>query len=175
MLEIIATASMLANDKHFKTHAEWIRNFSAEMQAKGTLEKAWDGKVNGEPVKACIDASRWIAFCPYCDHAEAVDPVERVFFCFNCNMIENEYQALPVEFPEVNLINEIIAVLMERPMKQTGGPTRYERVTRMRPMIVVEKNGKRFGLSRSWHWSQSIDDLRAEQDEPIKYWKEKQV
>ncbi len=172
MLEIIAPASMLANDKHFSSHAEWLRNLSAKMAAAGDLEKAWNGQVRGEPVKACIDSSRWVAFCPYCENAEAVDPIERIFFCFRCNMLENEYEAIPVEFPEAKLLNEIVAVLMERPMIQRGGPTRYERITRMQPVIYIDVNGQRFGLGRAWHHSQSVEDLRAEQDDPIREWKE---
>jgi hypothetical protein len=174
MLDIIAPASMLAKDKHFASHTEWIRNLSAKMAASGDLEKAWDGGVHGEPVKACIDSSRWVAFCPYCASAEAVDPVEKVFFCFHCNMLENDYQALPVEFPEAGLQAQVIAALMERPMIQRGGPTRYERITRMLPVIFLDMNGQRFGLGRSWHFSQTIEDLRAEQDEAIRAWKEGQ-
>lgn len=174
MLDIIAPASMLAQDKHFSTHAEWIRNFSAKLHAEGLLEIAWNGQIHGEPVKACIDSSRWVAFCPYCESAEAVDPVEKIFFCFHCNMLDNNYEALPVEFPEVKLMNEIIATLMERPMIQRGGPTRYERITRMLPVIHIDVNGQRFGLGRAWHHSQSVEDLRAEQDVPIHEWKEGQ-
>lgn len=173
MLDIIAPASLMAQTQHFQTHVEWIRNTSARMYASGNLEAPWNGQIKGKAVKACIDSSRWVSFCPYCNHAEAVDPVEKVFFCFNCNMLDNDHEALPVEFPEAKLMNEIIAVLMERPMKQVGGPTRYERIARMQPMIVIVKGDRRYGLSRSWHWSQSVEDLHLEQDEAILQWKEK--
>lgn len=173
MTDVIAPASMLAKDKHFQTHVEWLRNISALMHKEGSLEKPWDGRVQGEAVKACIDNSRWVAFCPHCKNAEAVDPKEKVFFCFRCNMVDNEYQALPVEFPETKLMNEIIAVLQERPVLPGFGPTQYERICRTKPAITLEIDGRRFGLTRSWHYSQTVDDLRKEQDEPIKAWKKK--
>jgi hypothetical protein len=167
MIDIIAPASMLAKDKHYNTHGEWIRNTSAKMQASGDLEKAWNGTVKGEAVKACIANSSWVAYCPYCKSAEAVDPQEKIFFCFRCNMLENDYSALPVDFPEPAMMAEIIAVLMERPMLQGHGPTRYERIIRMRPAIAIQIDGKRFGLGRAWHWEETIDDLRNQQNVPI--------
>ena len=56
---IIAGAAMLAQDKHYKTHAEWIRNMSAKMHANGDLEKPWNGNTKGEPVRAYIEVSSW--------------------------------------------------------------------------------------------------------------------
>lgn len=173
-MDFIAGAALLAQDKHFKTHEEWVRNLSAKMHRDGNLEKAWDGRIKGEPVKAYIESSRWLAKCPYCTRAEGVEPTEKFLFCFGCNMLDNDYQAVPVEFPEENLKNQIIAVLMERPMKPIGGPTKYERIVRMQPRIVIERNGRRFGLGRNWWHEQSVDDLRAEQDELIARWKEMQ-
>jgi len=171
---IIAGAAMLAQDKHYKTHAEWIRNMSAKMHASGDLEKPWNGNTKGEPVKAYIEVSSWRAKCPYCGHPEAVEPAEKLFFCFHCNMLENDYEARPVEFPEESLKNQIIATLMERPMKNMGGPTKYERIIRMRPMIAIDLNGKRMGLQRDWWHEQTVDDLRREQDDLIAQWKEQQ-
>lgn len=172
--DIIASASLLANDKHFRTHAEWVRNFSAELHKKGSLEKPWNGSVKGRPVPACIDSSRWIAYCPYCGKPEAVDIDEKFFFCFTCNMVENDYEAVPVQFPDAKTISEIVAVLMERPVKVTGGPTKYERIVRMRPVIGIERDEKRYGLGRDWHFSQTVDDLHREQDDLIRLWKERQ-
>ena len=89
-------------------------------------------------------------------------------------MLENDYEARPVEFPEESLKNQIIATLMERPMKNMGGPTKYERIIRMRPMIAIDLNGKRMGLGRDWWHEQTVDDLRREQDDLIAQWKEQQ-
>lgn len=172
MLNVIAPASMLAKGKRFATHGEWIRNISSQMARTGDLEVAWNGSIKGEPVKACIDSSRWVAFCPYCNGAEAVDPQEKIFFCFKCNMFDNDHAALPVEFPDARTIKKIVAVLMERPMKQAGGPTEYERITRLVPLIYIEVGGRRLGLGRAWHWSQSSDDLQLEQEDAIKAYKE---
>jgi hypothetical protein len=170
---IIAPARLLARDHHFNSHAEWIRNFSAQMENHGTLERAWNGKVRGDVIPAWIDSSRWVATCPFCGRLEAVDPDEKIFFCFNCNMLDNEYEAMPVEFPDEQKINTIMALLMERPMRSIGGPTQYERIARMQPLIAVEIGGRRFTLGRTWHWSQSLDDLKAEQDSPIRSFMDK--
>jgi hypothetical protein len=171
--DIIAPASLLAKDRHFNTHAEWVRSHSAKASANGTLEKAWNGKIKGKSAKAYIESSRWLANCPYCGRPEAVDPNEKFMFCFSCNMEANDYEAAPVEFPDIKTVNEITAALMERPMKYLGGPTKYERIVRMQPLIVIERDGKRFGLGRNWDADQTVEDLHEEQDELIRIWKER--
>ena len=50
-------------------------------------------------VEAVINHSRWIAYCPFCAGAEAVEQGE-LFFCMSCGMDKNKFHPMNVEFPK---------------------------------------------------------------------------
>lgn len=172
----IASILIMVEDQKQSSHSEWLRNLTAQMEAVGSLEKAWNGRVektSGDipDVFAWISQSRWLATCPFCNSQEGVDPIEKIFFCMNCDMVDNGYSALPVIFPDPETIAQITAVLLERPVKFIPAPTRYERIIRQVPIIYKEINGKTLGLGRSWTPDQTVEDLHAEQDDLIALWK----
>lgn len=183
-LDVIAPASMLAREQHCSTHREWLLKYTAKMHQAGHLDVAWKGgEVAGDAVKAYIDHSRWIARCPNCQTAEAVDPEEKIFFCMFCSCEDNGYKARPVEFPEPELIKKIVRLLLERPVKHMPGPTAYSRITNAKPAIIVDRRGRveggsiqpgvhiQFKLSRSWHYDQTLEDLEEEQREAVESWR----
>lgn len=177
VVDQIASVLIMCQDKKFKSHREWILNITARMEQAGSLESAWDGRVgklNPElaDLLAEVEQSRWLAQCPYCASFEGVAPEEKIFFCMVCGMSENDHMALPVVFPEPNMIAQIQAALIERPVHFIPAGTRYERVVRQTPLINVFVDGQSRGLGRNWQPNQTVQDLRTEQDMAIEAWKE---
>lgn len=151
-------------------------NLTAKMEQSGALEKAWDGRVEktkaDQPdLLAEIEQSRWLAQCPYCASYEGVAPEEKIFFCMTCGMSENDYAALPVVFPEPDMIAKIQAALVERPVLFIPAGSRYERVVRQSPLVSVFVDGVPRGLGRNWKPNQTVEDLHTEQDLVLEAWK----
>jgi hypothetical protein len=175
----IASILIMVQDQKFATHSEWLRNVTAQMEHTGALEKAWNGEIgkfnpDTPDALAWIDNSRWLVTCPFCGNKEGVDPNEAILFCMNCDMLDNNYMALPVVFPDKPTASLIEAVLLERPVTFVPAPTKYERIVRQTPIIFKEINGQLLGLGRCWTPNQSIEDLHAEQDELISAWRNDQ-
>ena len=90
------------------------------------------GARTGTPVEARINHSRWIADCPYCIHAEMVDPDNKKFFCLNCGMEHNGHRPLPVKFPPKAQRLEIERLLSIRPLEANRNWFPYETVQDIR-------------------------------------------
>jgi hypothetical protein len=115
-----------------------------------------------------------------CNSASFVDPEERIFFCFGCGNRSNGQKPRPVIFPEE--WQEIERLLLERPVNDMAGLTDLERAGMAKAVIFVEKEAihlphavmpkHSLPLTRSWEPGESIDDLHAQQDEPIRKWKD---
>lgn len=116
----------------------------------------------GEPLKARIHQGQWIADCE-CGGATFVDPDWPFTFCFTCR--QNGDHVRPVMFPEN--WREIEKTILERPVNDIAGLTDQERAALARPMIEVEGFG---GLAREWASHETLEDLHAQQDEPIRAW-----
>jgi hypothetical protein len=81
-------------------------------------------QAEGAAVTAQINRGRWIARCPDCGNAEAVDPDEPVFYCLNCGNITNGRKYRPVDFPgeradieEVMLSREVLELPGANPIE----------------------------------------------------------
>lgn len=91
-----------------------------------------------------INHGRVIADCPrpHCANAEKLDPQQGMFHCSNCK------QVAEVDWPAD--LDELLAALEQRPVPQTRNwfPSGHE---------LALRSGTRHG--------QSVEDLRAENDE----------
>lgn len=157
--------------------------------------KDLDKTPTGTPVKARIWQSQWIADCDVCNSAMFVDPDEPIFFCFGCGNRLNGNKPRPVIFPPEAERKEIERLLLERPVNDFGGLSDLERVGLQKAVLEIQEervDEARFQellrsnkkvknedipkqiivkpLVRSWE-GESIEQLRAEQDEAIKNWK----
>jgi len=74
-------------------------------------------KIAGKPVKARIDFGRWIALCE-CGGAEAVDPLDAVFYCVSCGNERTKGKLRKVDFPTD--YKQIEKNIMSRPLKRRG-------------------------------------------------------
>lgn len=156
-----------------------------------------DGPPSGSPVVARIWQGQWIADCE-CRGACFVDPDEPIFFCFSCGNRANGQKPRPVIFPPEMERKEIERLLLERPVDDLAGLTDNERAGLAKPLLFKQvehsepsvdhasallmtakgmavpqkKLHQTLPLTRSWEPGQTIADLKAEQEEPIRKWKE---
>lgn len=148
----------IAHRDGFKTYKEWVKGLGARLGRD--LETPWTGKVNEakkNTVKARIDFGRWLADCPDCGGAELVDPDEPFFYCFSCGNRGLKGDARLVIFP--GNIEEIEAVLEQRPVNDKRGRNKIEAARMARPLYP--------GLSRSWNPDETIEDLQQQNQERI--------
>lgn len=156
--------------------------------------KDLDKEPTGTPVHARIWQGQWIADC--CNASCFVDPHEPVFFCFQCGNRANGGKPRPVIFPPEAERLEIERLLLERPVDDYVGLTDMERAGMARNVLDVEveveeapgipemmealQTGKppkgqkvirRLPLCRSWEPGETVEDLRKQQEEPIRKWK----
>jgi hypothetical protein len=154
--------------------------------------KDLDKDPTGTPVVARIWKGQWIADCE-CRGASFVDPDEPIFFCFGCGNRELGQRPRPVTFP-VDW-KEIERLLLERPVNDIAGLTDMERAGMAQAVLFVEvtitedpkadvlmespQSGeiikprrvvRTLPLVRSWEPGETVDQLRMQQEEPIKEW-----
>lgn len=149
---------------------DYIKKQQRKIHMRGIpLNIEW--KVQGKPVFARIWQGQWIADCEYCNGASFVDPDEPIFFCFGCANRVNGMHLRPVEFPSD--WKEIEKVLLERPVDDVRGLTDNERAGMARPLLYLDRgNGEPLlPLTRSWIPGETIEELRAQQDNLIEQWK----
>jgi hypothetical protein len=120
---------------------------------------------SGTPIWARVYQGQWIADCE-CAGASFVDPDFPVFFCFSCGNRANDGRVRPVLFPPDRA--QIEAALLERPVDDLRGLTDAERAVLAQPLIHVMGKG---GLARNWLPGETLDDLHAQQDDPIRKWR----
>jgi hypothetical protein len=132
---------------------------------------------SGVPVFAEVWQGQWIARCGDCNGASFIDPDEPVFFCFGCGNRSNGGFCRPVIIPRN--WKEIELVLLERPVDDVAGLTDLERAGMARPVLhierdVVDEKGHvttaLLPLVRSWKHGETLEDLHAQQDEPLRRW-----
>lgn len=137
-----------------------------------------DDAPTGTPVDALIWQGQWIAHCE-CGSASFVDPDEPIFFCFGCGNRLNDSHPRPVRFPPAEERKEIERLILERPVNDVAGLDDRERAGMAKPILVVERTVTEneqsrvmtLPLVRSWLPGQSAEELRKEQDEPIRKWR----
>lgn len=61
---------------------------------------------------ARVNWSRWIVDCPFCKAAQDASRAKPIFWCVECDMLQNEYAPMTVAFPLD--ADEIERVLMQR-------------------------------------------------------------
>lgn len=135
-------------------------------RSKGIIIKIEFNKVSKHSVKARIWQGSWIADCE-CGSASFVDPDNPKFFCFGCGNRSDNGWLREVEFPNLLERLEIERLLLERPVDDLAGLDDKERAGLARPVIFLEGKG---GLSRNWDPSETVNDLR-EQNQIIEVWK----
>lgn len=62
---------------------------------------------------AYVNYGRWICDCPYCKSAQVVSYKEPIFFCPECDMIQNYGHAMNIKFPRA--YKNIEQLLLVRP------------------------------------------------------------
>jgi len=179
---------------------DYIRKMQRDIHRRGVpvTIKDLDAEPTGTPVVARIWQGQWIADCE-CNGACFVDPEEPIFFCFTCGNRANGQKPRPVLFPPEAERKEIERLLLERPVNDLGGLTDLERAGLAKPILFVQVMEERqvafpssslgdigdvisdqqsasppsaqtLPLTRSWEPGESIEDLRKQQEEPIREW-----
>lgn len=158
-IDYIVTARHYSTDG---TALGYLKRIRDEIAAKRGIFLPIIEVPAGEPLLARIHRGQWIADCE-CGGATFVDPEWPFTYCFTCR--QNGDHIRPVTFPEN--WKEIERVILERPVNDRAGLTDLERAGLARPMILVEDKG---GLAREWGPHETVADLHAQQDAPIKAW-----
>ena len=92
-------------------------------------------EVSQEPVKARLDAGRWLADCPMgCRGAEMVSPAEPVFLCCSCGSGDKWW---PVVFPRIKKAIEFEVIKRDKVMGWSWFPG--EGITTIRAETVKLK------------------------------------
>lgn len=175
----------------------YIRKMQREIHKRGIAVtiKELEKEPTGVPVSARVWQGQWIADCE-CNSASFVDPEEPVFVCFGCGNRSNGQKPRPVIFPED--WQELERVLLERPVNDMAGLTDLERAGMAKAVLFLEREiivrepsaqevmeaiaaGRpipepktqvvTLPLVRSWEPGETLQDLHAQQDEPIRKWK----
>ncbi len=135
-------------------------NFPLPIQIHNTVSR---------PVYARIELGQVVADCE-CGGCEFVDREEPIFYCFNCfNRVDNG-ALRPVIFPDEGTWNEIVRLVLLRPVNDIRGADPADRAAASRAVIYMEQeNGMHLPLTRSWNPHETIDDLIRE-NEPIEKW-----
>lgn len=199
----IKSVDYIVTAKHYGNGSArgYIRRQQQLLHKKGipVTIKDFDKEPTGTPVTARIWQGQWIADCE-CNGACFVDPDEPVFFCFTCGNRANGQKPRPVTFPPTLERLEIERLLLERPVNDIAGLTDLERAGMAKPLLFVEieveepptgdevlraiAQGKipkprittrTLPLTRSWEPGETVDDLRKQQETPIKKWKDELV
>lgn len=173
----------------------YIRKSQRSFHKRGipVTIKNLDEEPTGVPLYARIWNGQWIADCE-CNGASFVDPDEPVFFCFTCGNRANGQKPRPVIFPPEEERKEIEQLLLARPVDDLAGLTDLERAGMAKPLVFVQieeqvielepldlkadlkempvlRTMKRLlPLTRSWEPGESVDDLRQQQEVPIRQW-----
>lgn len=87
MEEKIITALDYAKREGANSVRERIEKICKRMG--NTNDSPVKGEPQGKPVNAEINFGQWIAKCPDCKGAEAVDPSEPIFYCCSCGNTAN--------------------------------------------------------------------------------------
>jgi hypothetical protein len=156
MEEKIITAKDYAMREGAASVKERIENI-CKKQGKGN-ETPIAGEPKGKPVNAEINFGQWIARCPDCKGAEAVDPNEPIFYCFSCGNFTNGGHPRPVNFPPEKERKAIEKEILKRPVKVGMGTHYIERLTMAIP-VVMTKEGL---LSRSWMPGETLDEIKRQ-------------
>ncbi len=172
----IKSVDFIVSAKHYGGSARgYIRKQQQAKHKAGvpvTIRGLDDAPV-GQPVQARVWQGQWIADCDICRGASFIDPEEPVFFCFGCGNRANGGYPRPVTVPEN--WREIEATLLQRPVNDMAGITDLERAALARPVIEVEvqtpEGPRNLPLVRSWEPHETVEDLQAQQDEPIRQWR----
>lgn len=191
----IKSVDYIITAKHYGGSArDYIRNMQRDIHRRGVpvTIKDLDAEPTGTPVMARIWQGQWIADCE-CNGACFVDPDEPVFFCFTCGNRANGSKPRPVIFPPEAERKEIERLLLERPVSDMGGLTDLERAGLAKPVLFVQvmeeqllafsdptrgesqqsaslPAAQTLPLTRSWEPGESVEDLRRQQEAPIREW-----
>ncbi|MFZ5856789.1 MAG: hypothetical protein ACOYZ6_08160 [Chloroflexota bacterium] len=160
-MDKIIRASDYARREGARNVKERIARLSAQMAGRRLLDTPFvGGEPVGVPVLAEVNHGQWIARCE-CGGAEAVDPAEPIFYCFNCGNRKTKGRPRVVTFPDN--IEEIERILLERPLKDGGGANEIDRVFMARPLVGVV-DGMPVVMHRSWTPGESVEELRRQNE-----------
>lgn len=151
----ILTAKDYAKREGTRSVKERIRKKCTRANDKGRvmLDTPFvDEKPTGKPVKAEINAGRWIARCE-CGGAEAVDPEEPIFYCFACGNFSTKGRPRAVTFPENR--EAIEAEILKRAVILGQGTNLIARLVNAQPV----------GYPRAWIPEESLADLKEQNQE----------
>lgn len=110
-------------------------------------------EMQGTPVIARIDRSRWLADCE-CGGAEYVDPDEPFFFCANCGNDADSAKVRPVVFPPIETRQALEALITSRPVTIRGGSTLQQQ------LLTADESIPR--LQRQWDAGESLLKIARE-------------
>lgn len=129
------------------SQTKWIRKKSTLDKMNSLIDYAFTGNINHDvdPVEAFIGTGKWSAACPVCgpNATEYVNPVENVFYCFNCGNRALLGDARFVVFPPADKRHMIEMLLLERPMDDRRGANLLARVTQAQ--VIIPHMGREWG------------------------------
>lgn len=172
-LNRIITADDYCKRDNVQTVRERILKMRKEVMRRKNIAVVVNiDKMSQRPVYGRIELGQWVADCE-CGGVEFVSPNEPVFFCFSCGNAVDAGDLRPVIFPSHEERAEIERLVLERPVYEHRGLDDMERAHGAQAQILIElPDGNHLPLTRSWNPHESIDDLKREQEEAIRKWKE---
>jgi hypothetical protein len=149
----LITARDLARRDGFANVTGWMHWLAERSRTLGRFQVMWDGAhVAGAPLAAFVDFGRWLVRCE-CGQYNYVAPEEPVMFCARCGNA-NSGMARPVVFPSEAMQRTIQRVLLQRPiLPHPMAKNEIEAARLAKPVHAY--------LPRSWHPSQSLEELIA--------------
>jgi hypothetical protein len=147
MNKIFTAKDYAKRDRAPNTKA-WIRTIAEKK--KHVIDDTVSG---GNSVYAEINAGRWIAKCPDCNGAEAVDPDERVFYCLSCGNERVGGKHRKVVFPKN--WKAIEKEILKRPVKVRPG----------RDPIAQAFTAIPDKLPRAWTTDETLEDIQKQNKE----------
>lgn len=163
-MDRIIRARDYAKREGARSVVERIARLSAQMAARRLLDTPFAGGAPvGTPVLAEIGDGQWLARCE-CGGMEAVDEDEPIFYCFNCGNHKTKGRPRPVVFPSKQKMVEIERLLLERPMRESGGANEMDRMLMQLPALMGMVDGRPVVMRRSWKPDESVDELRRQNE-----------
>ncbi len=156
----VITAKDYAERQGLRTVKQRILQINNDLKNRNLIDTPFKDVDPVGEVKAEICFGAWIARCPDCCGAEAVDPDEPIFYCFSCGNRSINGAPRKVIFPDEVTRDQIEKLVMNRPVNDSVGLNKIDRAFNAKPKIQVLVDEKVQVLSRSWKPTETVKDLQ---------------
>ena len=156
----VITAKDYAERQGLKTVKQRILQINNDLKNRNLIDTPFQDVEPIEEVEAEISFGSWIANCPDCGGAEAVDPDEPIFYCFSCGNRSINGVPRKVIFPDEDARDQIEELVMARPVNDSIGLNKIDRAFNAKPKIQVLVDDKIEVLSRSWKPVETVEVMQ---------------